>query len=350
MSRQCEVTRTDRSGAYSDRVTADQPFVSYAQNAEDVVLWRALHSLTTGRYVEVGANDPTTHSISRAFYDRGWSGIAIEPVPALAEAFRTDRPRDVVVEAAITSAEVDEVVLHLIPDTGLSTLRDDIGSEHDRAGWPVSDVPVAARRLDDVLSEHLATDDDVHFMVVDTEGAERQVLESIDLSAWRPWVIVVEATAPMSDRRTHEDWDDLVLSAGYECVLFDGLSRWYLAKEHQDLREALDHPACALDRWVGHRTFEAETRAAAEAEENARLREENDLLLTQVVTWRGEVLRRWAEAATAAIHSPGAGGISSHESARLRAELDAMQRTVSWRVTAPLREIRTAQLRRSRRA
>ncbi len=331
-------------------MTADQPFVSYAQNAEDVVLWRALHSLTPGRYVEVGANDPTTHSISRAFYDRGWSGIAIEPVPVLAEAFRADRPRDLVVEAAITSEDVSDVVLHLIPDTGLSTLRDDIGSEHGRSGWDVTDVRVPARRLDAVLSEHLAPDDEVHFMVIDTEGAERQVLESVDLSVWRPWVVVIEATAPMSDRRTHEDWEDLVLSAGYEFVLFDGLSRWYLAKEHEDLRLALDHPACALDLWVNRRTFEAEAAATSAAEEQAALREENDVLLAQVVKWRGEVLRHWSEAAAAAAGAPGAGGLPAHEAARLRTELEAIQRTLSWRVTAPLREVRTAQLRRSRRA
>lgn len=322
----------------------NDPFVSYAQNGEDVVLWRALHSVTPGRYVEVGANDPKTHSISRAFYDRGWSGIEIEPVPAFAQRFREARPRDVVVEAAITSEDVETVTLHVIPESGLSTLRDDVGAEHARSGWPVEEVSVPARRLDDVLAEHVPAGEDVHFLVIDTEGAERQVLESIDLATWRPWVLVIEATAPMSDVRTHEAWEPLVLEGGYQFCLFDGLSRWYVADERAaELLPSLDHPACALDPWVSRSTFEAEQRVEDLTAENAEL-------LEQLIKWRGQVLARWAEAASAAVHTPGAGGVSLHESARLRAELDAMQQTLSWRVTAPLRDVRTAQLRRSRRA
>jgi FkbM family methyltransferase len=328
----------------------DQAFVSYAQNGEDVVLWRALHPVTPGRYVEVGANDPKTHSISKAFYDRGWSGIDIEPVPSLAAAFREARPRDVVVEAAITSDDADEVVLHVIEDTGLSTLRDDIGAEHAGSGWPVTDVKVPARRLDDVLAEHVVEGEEIHFLVVDTEGGERRVLESIDLSRWRPWVLVIEATAPMSDMRTHEEWENLVLAGGYQFCLFDGLSRWYVADEHSELIPRLDHPACVLDRWVSRRVHEAEEPVEELRAELAACRAENQTLLDQVIRWRGEVLVRWAEAASYAIGTPGAGGVATHESARLRAELEAMRKTVSWRITAPLREFRVAQLRRSRRA
>lgn len=321
----------------------EQSFVSYAQNGEDVVLWRALHAVTPGRYVEVGANEPQTHSISKAFYDRGWSGIEIEPVPALAESFRSARPRDVVVEAAITSDDVQDVVLHLIPDTGLSTLRSDVGAEHAESGWPVQQVTVPAKRLDEVLAEHLDASEDIHFLVIDTEGGERKVLESVDLDRWRPWVLVIEATAPMSDTRVHEDWEELVVSRGYRFCLFDGLSRWYLAEEHADLMPQLDHPACALDPWVPYRTFAAESTVT-------RLAEENSQLTDQVIKWRGDVLAYWAQAASAATTNPGAGGVNAHESARLRAELDAIQQTVSWRVTAPLRDLRGAQLRRSRRS
>jgi FkbM family methyltransferase len=323
--------------------------VSYAQNAEDVVLWRALHAVPEGRYVEVGANDPTVDSISRAFYDRGWSGLAIEPVPSLAAAYREARPRDIVVEAAITSEDVEEVVFHVIENSGLSTLRDDISAEHALAGWPVMDLRVPARRLDAVLAEHLHDGDDIHFLMVDTEGSEGRVLETIDLTRWRPWVLVIEATAPQSSRPTHGEWEESVLAAGYEYCLFDGLSRWYVAKERADLAATLSYPACPLDDWVSNRTLGAERHVEALTAEVQECRNQNATLLDQLVKWRGVVLERWAAAASAAVASPGAGGTPSHESARLRAELDAMQRTLSWRVTAPLRDIRASQLRRSRR-
>jgi hypothetical protein len=51
------------------------PFVSYAQNYEDVILWRAFRDLERGFYVDVGAADPEALSGTHAFYGRGWSGM-----------------------------------------------------------------------------------------------------------------------------------------------------------------------------------------------------------------------------------------------------------------------------------
>jgi hypothetical protein len=55
--------------------------ISYAQNREDILLWRALRDLADGFYIDVGAEDPTQNSVTRAFYERGWHGINVEPVP-----------------------------------------------------------------------------------------------------------------------------------------------------------------------------------------------------------------------------------------------------------------------------
>ena len=44
-------------------------FVSYAQNFEDVLLWRALRDIEHGFYVDVGAQDPVTDSVSLSFYE-----------------------------------------------------------------------------------------------------------------------------------------------------------------------------------------------------------------------------------------------------------------------------------------
>lgn len=317
-------------------------FVSSAQNGEDVVLWRALHDVGVGRYVEVGANHPTVDSVSRAFYDRGWSGVCVEPLPTFAASFRAARPRDTVVEAAVVDTHEPTVVLNAIQGTGLSTIVDSIGGAHGEQGWEVQRIEVPARRLDDVLAEH-APEGDLHFLLVDTEGAEASVLATLDLARWRPWVLVIESTAPNSTRQTHGGWEPGVLAGGYEFCLFDGLSRFYVAAEHADrLRDRLSYPACALDDYVTRRDREQVEALATQEREHARLRSE-------IVRWRGTVLERWAEAAQAAVASPGAGGHPGQEAARLRAELGALQETLSWRVTRPLRTVRSAQLRRSTR-
>lgn len=44
--------------------------ISYAQNFEDVMLERAFADLEIGFWVDVGAWDPDTDSVTRHFYDR----------------------------------------------------------------------------------------------------------------------------------------------------------------------------------------------------------------------------------------------------------------------------------------
>jgi len=78
-------------------------FISYAQNFEDVMLWRALKHIEHGCYVDVGAQHPVIDSVSKAFYERGWRGIHIEPVAHYAELLRLDRPDEKVLQAKARS-------------------------------------------------------------------------------------------------------------------------------------------------------------------------------------------------------------------------------------------------------
>ena len=70
-------------------------FVSYAQNFEDVMLWRALKHVEFGFYVDVGANDPEVDSVTKLFYDNGWRGVNVEPVTQWYEKLHRERSRDV---------------------------------------------------------------------------------------------------------------------------------------------------------------------------------------------------------------------------------------------------------------
>jgi hypothetical protein len=62
-------------------VSNPPPFISYAQNYEDVMLLRAFKDVAHGFFIDVGANDPIGDSVTCAFYQRGWVGINIEPLP-----------------------------------------------------------------------------------------------------------------------------------------------------------------------------------------------------------------------------------------------------------------------------
>jgi len=220
-------------------------FTSYAQNFEDVMLWRALGHVTDGVYVDVGAQHPRIDSISRAFYERGWRGVHIEPVPAFAAMLREDRPDETVLQVALGERE-GTLALNVFADTGLSTAIDSYAQRHQsERNYQVQHIEVPMLTLRSALGS--VAGKEVHWLKIDVEGFEEQVLRGWDSQKLRPWIIVIEATIPNSAETDYAKWDHLVTGAGYRFVYFDGLNRFYIANEHAELEAAFGTPPNVFD-------------------------------------------------------------------------------------------------------
>jgi FkbM family methyltransferase len=208
------------------------PLISYAQNFEDVLLWRALGGLPQGLYIDIGAQDPTLDSVSRAFYEHGWRGIHVEASAAYCDLLRRDRPDEQVIQAAI-GAEPGLLTFYEFPGTGLSTALESIADQHREAGWPVTMTQVPCLTLD-ALFDGIGPKE-VHWLKIDVEGYEHLVIKGWRISPMRPWIVLVEAVAPFGTHPTHETYEDALCAKGYHCVHFDGLNRYYVSDEHPDL-------------------------------------------------------------------------------------------------------------------
>jgi FkbM family methyltransferase len=223
------------------------PFVSYAQNYEDVILWRALRDVENGFYVDVGAADPVEDSVTRAFYDRGWSGINIEPTEHYYARLVADRPRDLNLRV-LAGAQSGVGTIHVIPGIpGLSTMVADFAAQQAEKGRRSTSETLPVVSLDSILHSH--GDKPIHFLKIDVEGAERAVLEGTDLLEIRPWIVLVEATEPETQIRTDHLWADLLLDRGYAFAVFDGLNCFYVADEHTELREIIALPPNYFDNF-----------------------------------------------------------------------------------------------------
>jgi FkbM family methyltransferase len=227
-------------------VTDARPMISYAQNHEDVVLDRALHA-AKGFYVDVGAASPSTASVTRHFYDLGWSGINIEPLPQYVEELRRERPRDWTIEAVAGASPGHSSFYVVEGDQDLSTFDSRRVEEMTAQGTRTERRTVEAVTLNAVLEQ--AQPETIDFLKIDTEGTEREVLLGINLQKWRPRVLLIEATLPNSQIPSHGEWEDLVLKQGYHYASFDGINRYYAAEEESPLVDRLA-PANVLDHFV----------------------------------------------------------------------------------------------------
>jgi FkbM family methyltransferase len=238
-------------------------FISYAQNFEDIRLWRALKTVENGFYIDVGANDPTHDSVTKAFYDHGWTGINVEPMPNYYEALCQQRPKDTNLQC-VAGESADSLTFYGIAGTGLSTVDPAMAQMHKDAGMDVRSQTVQSRTLTSICEEH-APGRPIHFLKIDVEGHEETVLRGMDFTQWRPWVILIET--PWDRDQT---WETLVTDAGYQSILFDGINTYYLAEEHLNLKPAFDIPPCNLDEFqfckghnFSHPVGDAEQQLAA---------------------------------------------------------------------------------------
>jgi FkbM family methyltransferase len=225
-------------------------FVSYAQNYEDVLLWRAFHDVDKGFFIDVGANAPIGDSVTYLFYEHGWRGINIEPVAQWFEMLAEIRPDDINLNAAIADT-AEFLTLYDVPDTGLATADSAMAARYRQAGREVLEHRVSAVTLDAVCSKYAPAT--IHFLKIDVEGAEAAVIRSLDLERFRPQIILVEATLPNSTEVQCAEWETLLTSKRYDFVYFDGLNRFYVAQEVGHLREVFSTPPNVLDDFMQYR-------------------------------------------------------------------------------------------------
>lgn len=146
-----------------------------------------------GVFVEAGANDGYTWS-NTYYLERckGWSGVLVEGIPALARECRRRRPRSQVFNCALASPELEgERVTMTYADlrslvSGSDATMEEIIRDEGETTYEVS---VPARTLDDVLRE--AAVEHVDFMSLDLEGFEASALAGLDLRQRGPdWLLV----------------------------------------------------------------------------------------------------------------------------------------------------------------
>jgi FkbM family methyltransferase len=303
-------------------------FVSYAQNFEDVMLWRALKHIKQGFYIDVGAWSPDADSVTRAFYERGWNGINIEPNLELRKQLLQRRPRDINLTLAVSDTE-GSVSMSFLANSGLSTLDTSIAQLHLNEGRPIErQAQVQVVTLNTVWQLHTPENQEVHFLKVDVEGLEDSVLRGKDWTSGRPWIVVVEATRPMSQEPSYASWEPVLLAARYRFVYADGLNRFYVANEHAELNGAFTYPPNVFDGFVSFLASSAEEQAtqaisrADAAEEKAA----QALLRADAAEYGATIARN---------------RIKVHEAqiAAFAARITAIEASSSWRLTAPLRAI-----------
>jgi hypothetical protein len=168
---------------------------SFAQEGEDVLLWRLLDGRhdVPGTYVDVGSNHPWKHSNTAFFYLKGWSGVAIDPNPDFAALFATERPRDVFLNIGISDF-AGKLVYHRFAESLYNTFSVENALDLVKRGIqsPPQKVTVEVLKLGTALQPIWPAGKALDLLSIDAEGLDEKIVLTHDFARYPARFIFVE--------------------------------------------------------------------------------------------------------------------------------------------------------------
>ena len=319
--------------------------LSFAQNFEDVILNRAFTNKKQGFFLDIGAQHPVIDSVSRHFILNGWNGILVEPVPAYAILLKEEYPHISVLQKYVGKKRNRE--MFIIADTGLSTSDELLAQAYKNSGLNISNEICEGMTLDEIFE--FIGEVDIDWMKIDAENSEVEILNSWKSENVKPTIVVLEVLDPLHKKQINNEITVLMKSKGYVEVYFDGLNKFFLSKNHGEMKIHFDLPPNIFDNFSiskfttsglainEEKTF-SNTLASEIAQTNKKLEVAQHALFNAVfelVEVKAELVEVKAELEDARILN---GTFFEAVSAREN-EIEQIMNSASWRVTKPLRWI-----------
>ena len=186
----------------------------YSQYGQDYFLWTEyLSDGNLGEFIDIGANKPVVNSNSVFLEQRGWKGLAIDPIQHFGPLWLEHRKTPLVCGAVADSVR-EEVFIEILPEKGwehaLSGFKNHVRDE-DLKIYQYKEYLVSVSPLGHYLTEPHRGD----LIMIDVEGAEIEVLKGIDFSALAPRYLLVENDSTLGGCESIRDY---LKNLGYECV------------------------------------------------------------------------------------------------------------------------------------
>ena len=167
----------------------------YGQHGEDAIAWKAFENdKEFGVYVDIGAMDGIRFSNTYAFELAGWTGLCIEAHPYYYNIAKKNRPKSIVLHAAVSDKDSAYIDFNANRYGSFSTLDKSLESYFKSYGFVFNGfetIQVPQRTVRTLLQENEVQK--VDFVSIDIEGTELSALHGLGIETYMPRVIVVEA-------------------------------------------------------------------------------------------------------------------------------------------------------------
>jgi len=223
---------------------------SFSQFGEDILLYKFLSHVQQGFYIDIGCYDWRKDNVGLFFYERGWHGINIDAQAECMENYHKFRKRDLNLIATLSDTDNLPTTLYLKGEL-TSNSAESVQWLKQSQNLQFEERKVATSRFDTLIASQtdFSMPVDVHWLKVDVEAHEKEVLSGMDWSTFRPWVVMVESTLPTSTTPSHETFEHIFLENNYKFFGLFTINRIYLAEEKaEELEQNFRQNAALLFR------------------------------------------------------------------------------------------------------
>jgi len=208
---------------------------TYSQSGEDAVIMYIMAMkgilLSECSYLDLGANHPEIMSNTYFFYEQGSRGVLVEANPSLIPELKSKRPGDIVLNKCISDKSGDKLDFNVLNLDGLSKVGDvsDILRENPDARIE-STIQLETISVNDIIERYFDSKAPL-ILNLDIEGLEKQILDSIDFTRYRPMIMIIEMI-PYSKElvigKKDNELLEYVKSKGYEEYAFTGINSIFI--------------------------------------------------------------------------------------------------------------------------
>ena len=157
---------------------------------EDLIIEDLTKNIKNGFYVDAGCYHPLHLSNTFLLYKRSWNGINIDISEFSIKLFNYLRPNDVNINSAVSNTEKEISFYYQKKLSQLSTIKKTISNE--RMQGNIKEKKIKSLKLNSILNQSKFKNRQIDFLNIDVEGADFEVLKSLDFTIYEPKIICIE--------------------------------------------------------------------------------------------------------------------------------------------------------------
>ena len=204
-------------------------FISYSPDLEDFILFYLFYDTPRGFYIDVGAHDPNLYSVTKAFYQRKWKGINIDPLPNKYLLFQKFRTRDINLQLGAGNKE---------GNTTLKLKNDQSSIIFDKNENNSQYINISIKTLSNICKMYVPKNIKIDFCKIDVERAEKLVLLGYDFQNYRPKIFCIESLFNnQTNTSEYEDWENILLNNDYKLGFKYRRNKFYYDKRIIGLKD-----------------------------------------------------------------------------------------------------------------